>query len=82
MQALRVILDNLQVKGKARQWMKHQTIEDLDNTKLNEGLTGEKNIYRLRAEHHPELGTPSEQPQHSRLLVNVSGSIYRYAFSL
>lgn len=57
--------------------MKHQTFGDLDDTKIIEGLTGEKNIYRRRAERHPELGTPSEKPKHLRLLVDVSGSMYR-----
>jgi len=45
---------------------------------LNKGITGEKNIYRRRAERHPELGTPSEKPKHLRLLVDVSGSMYRF----
>jgi len=58
--------------------MKHQTFGDLDETKIIEGLTGERNIYRRRAERQPELGTPSEKPKHLRLLVDVSGSMYRY----
>jgi len=77
-QSLRVILGSLQAKGKERQWMKHQTFGDLDDTKLIEGITGEKNIYRRRAERHPELGTPPEKPKHLRLLVDVSGSMYRF----
>ncbi|KAI9565843.1 hypothetical protein GHT06_009640 [Daphnia sinensis] len=76
--ALKVILDNIQAKGKERQWMRHQTYGDLDDTKIIEGLTGEKNIYRRRAELHPELGAPPEKPKHLRLLVDVSGSMYRF----
>lgn len=35
--------------------MKHQTTGDLDDMKLIEGLTGEKNIYKRRAEEEPEV---------------------------
>ncbi len=76
--ALKVILNNIQAKGKERQWIRHQTYGDLDDSKIIEGLTGEKNIYRRRAELHPELGAPAEKPKHLRLLVDVSGSMYRY----
>lgn len=57
--------------------MKHQTHGDLDDSKIIEGLTGEKNIYRRRGEREPELGAPAEKPKHLRLLVDVSGSMYR-----
>lgn len=43
-QALRVILGNLQAKSKERQWMRHQTSGELDDTKLIEGLP---NLYSL-----------------------------------
>ena len=38
MQSLRVILSSLQAKSKERQWLKHQTYGDLDDTKLIEGI--------------------------------------------
>lgn len=37
MQALRVILNSLQAKSKERQWVKHQTSGELDDSKLIEG---------------------------------------------
>lgn len=37
-QALRVILGNLQAKAKERLWMRHQTTGELDDTKLIEGM--------------------------------------------
>ncbi|PNF24075.1 hypothetical protein B7P43_G04705, partial [Cryptotermes secundus] len=36
-QALRVILNSLQAKSKERQWLRHQTSGELDDTKLIEG---------------------------------------------
>lgn len=41
------------------------------------GLTGEKTIYRRRAEAEPELGAPQMKPKRLRLVVDVSGSMYR-----
>lgn len=38
MQALRVILSNLQAKEKERQWLRHQTSGELDDFKLIEGI--------------------------------------------
>lgn len=70
-------MSNLQDKGKERQWIRHQTFGDLDDTKIIEGVTGEVNIYRRRAERLPELGIPLEKPKHLRLLVDLSGSMYR-----
>ena len=76
--SLRVILDSLQAKGKERQWLKNQTYGDLDDSKLIEGITGEKAIYKRRGEKEPELGTPQEKPKRIRLVVDVSGSMYRF----
>ncbi|KAK7090090.1 von Willebrand factor A domain-containing protein 8-like [Littorina saxatilis] len=77
-QSLRVILDALQAKGKERQWLKNQAYGDLDDAKLIEGLTGEKAIYKRRGEREPELGSPQELPKRVRLVVDVSGSMYRF----
>ncbi|XP_063429829.1 von Willebrand factor A domain-containing protein 8-like [Mytilus trossulus] len=77
-QSLRVVLDSLQAKGKERQWLKNQSYGDLDDGKLIEGLTGEKAIYKRRGEKEPELGTPQEKPKRIRLVVDVSGSMYRF----
>ncbi|XP_064638932.1 von Willebrand factor A domain-containing protein 8-like [Lineus longissimus] len=77
-QALRVILDSLHAKGKERQWVKHQTDGDLDDAKLIEGITGERGIYKKRAELDPELGSPQQKPKRLKLVVDVSGSMYRF----
>lgn len=50
----------------------------MDDTKLIEGLTGEKTIYRRRAEKEPEIGAPQLKPKRLKLVVDVSGSMYRF----
>lgn len=45
---LRGIIDSLESRKHERQWAKHQTSGDLDDAKLIEGMTGEKNIYRCQ----------------------------------
>ncbi|XP_011166750.2 von Willebrand factor A domain-containing protein 8 isoform X1 [Solenopsis invicta] len=77
-QALRVILGSLQAKSNERQWCRHQTSGELDDTKLIEGLTGEKTIYRRRAEKEPEIGAPQLKPKRLKLVADVSGSMYRF----
>lgn len=42
------------------------------------GLLGEKTIFRRRAEQEPEIGTPQYKPKLLRLVVDVSGSMYRF----
>ena len=54
-QSLRVLLESLQAKGKERHWLRHQTSGDLDDAKLIDGLTGEKTIYKKRADQEPEV---------------------------
>ncbi|XP_066093875.1 von Willebrand factor A domain-containing protein 8 isoform X2 [Saccopteryx bilineata] len=76
--SLRIILDNLQARGKERQWLRHQAIGELDDAKIIDGLTGEKAIYKRRGELDPQLGSPQQKPKRLRLVVDVSGSMYRF----
>ncbi|CAJ0583659.1 unnamed protein product, partial [Mesorhabditis spiculigera] len=75
---LRSIIEQLEAKKKERLWARHQTTGDLDDGKLIEGMTGEKNIYRRRVEKLPEPGTPQVNPKRLRLHFDVSGSMYRF----
>uniref|UniRef100_A0AAA9TPZ2 von Willebrand factor A domain containing 8 n=1 Tax=Bos taurus TaxID=9913 RepID=A0AAA9TPZ2_BOVIN len=76
--SLRIILDNLQAKGKERQWLRHQATGELDDAKIIDGLTGEKAIYKRRGELEPQMGSPQQKPKRLRLVVDVSGSMYRF----
>uniref|UniRef100_A0A8C2ZYH6 von Willebrand factor A domain-containing protein 8 n=1 Tax=Cyclopterus lumpus TaxID=8103 RepID=A0A8C2ZYH6_CYCLU len=77
-QSLRIILDSLQAKGKERQWLKNQALGELDDAKIIDGLTGEKAIYKRRGELDPEPGSAQQKPKRLRVLVDVSGSMYRF----
>ncbi|XP_070607481.1 von Willebrand factor A domain-containing protein 8 isoform X1 [Erythrolamprus reginae] len=77
-QSLRIILDNLQAKGKERQWLRHQAVGELDDAKIIDSLTGEKAIYKRRGELDPQLGSPQQKCKRLSLVVDVSGSMYRF----
>ncbi|XP_033169336.1 von Willebrand factor A domain-containing protein 8 isoform X1 [Drosophila mauritiana] len=77
-QQLKAVLEAMQTKSKERQWQKYQTHGDLDDTRLVEGITGEKNIYRRRAEANPWADHVQEKPNRLKLVVDVSGSMYRF----
>eukprot|EP01119_Soliformovum_irregulare_P011942 TRINITY_DN3062_c0_g1_i3.p1 TRINITY_DN3062_c0_g1~~TRINITY_DN3062_c0_g1_i3.p1 ORF type:complete len:1359 (+),score=391.60 TRINITY_DN3062_c0_g1_i3:331-4077(+) len=76
-QQLRVILQGLEAKEKERVWMKNQTSGDLDDSKLIEGLTGEKNIYRKRGQDASGFGNQQKKKM-IRFVLDVSGSMYRF----
>lgn len=75
---LRNILNTLEAKAKERHWQKHQTAGEMDDTKLIEGITGDKNIYKMRKNLDPEPGTVQEKPKLLKVVVDVSGSMYRF----
>merc|ERR1719433_2377540 len=77
-QSIRDILDSLQAKSADRTWLKNQTSGDLDDNRIIDGLTGEKSIYKKRGDQDPEIGAPQEKPKRLRLVVDVSGSMYRF----
>jgi hypothetical protein len=78
-QQLRNILDSLEAKKKERQWLKNQTQGDLDDQKLVEAITGEKNVYKRRGDDpNAENSFNIEKPKRLRLVVDVSGSMYRF----
>ncbi|GAB1299119.1 von Willebrand factor A domain-containing protein 8 [Apodemus speciosus] len=67
-----------EAKGKERQWLRHQATGELDDTKIIDGLAGEKAIYKRRGDLAPQLGSPQQKPKRLRLVVDVSGSMYRF----
>ncbi|KAE9414501.1 hypothetical protein Angca_006025 [Angiostrongylus cantonensis] len=75
---LRSIIEQVEAKRKERQWTRHQTSGDLDDGKLIEVVTGERNIYRRRLDKLPEIGSPLLKPKRMRLCFDVSGSMYRF----
>eukprot|EP00164_Ancoracysta_twista_P004354 GFYU01005864.1.p1 GENE.GFYU01005864.1~~GFYU01005864.1.p1 ORF type:complete len:442 (-),score=92.80 GFYU01005864.1:38-1363(-) len=74
---LRVVLESVQARGQERQWLRHQTSGDLDDTKLVDGITGEQNIYRRRTEADP-TGMVQDKPKRMTFVMDISGSMYRF----
>jgi hypothetical protein len=78
-QQLRNILDGIEAKTKERQWLKNQTMGDLDDTRLVEAITGEKNVFRRCGEDpNADNSFNMEKPKRLKLIVDVSGSMYRF----
>ncbi|KAI9253809.1 AAA domain-containing protein [Phascolomyces articulosus] len=75
---LRVILESVEAKNKERVWLKNQTSGDLDDTKIIEGLTGERAIYRKRGEDDPEIGLFQDKPKRMKFVFDLSASMYRF----
>ncbi|CAI2169627.1 3146_t:CDS:10 [Funneliformis geosporum] len=75
---LRVILESIEAKNKERVWLKNQSSGDVDDTKLIEGLTGDRNIYKRRGENDPEVGFFQDLPKKMYFLFDISASMYRF----
>lgn len=78
--ALRGIFDALQASAHERQWLTRQQEGELDERRLADGLTGERNIFRRRQEQPPEPGAPQTKPKRLRFLVDLSASMYVMQF--
>jgi von Willebrand factor A domain-containing protein 8 len=76
---LRVVLESLEAKKNERQWLTNKDVGDLDDRKLIDGLTGDRNIYRLRGEVPPEPGAFQQLPKRIYFLFDLSMSMSRYS---
>ena len=75
---LRAVLDSLESKEHERVWSKNQTVGDLDEQRLIDGLTGERAIYKRRKEADPDH-LLSLKPKRLSFVFDVSMSMARYA---
>ncbi|GAA5805817.1 AAA domain-containing protein [Helicostylum pulchrum] len=75
---LRVILESVEAKKLERVWLKNQSSGDLDDTKIIEGLTGERAIYKKRGEDDPELGLFQDKPKRMNFVFDLSASMFRF----
>ncbi|KAI6205157.1 Von Willebrand factor A domain-containing protein 8 [Aphelenchoides besseyi] len=74
---MKSVLESLEAKEKKNDCGRNIRLLAI-SIKLIEGMTGEKTIYRKRVELPPEPGTVQTKPKRLRLLVDVSGSMYRF----
>jgi hypothetical protein len=59
-----------------RSWLKNQVHGELDDNKLVDGATGEKNIYKRRGE-NPNVAGVQKRPKRLRFVIDVSRSMGR-----
>jgi hypothetical protein len=74
---LRTVLESASLLRKERAWVKNQSFGDLDDSKLVDGLVGERLIYKRRLHKEPSPGSVSS-PTNVRIVVDISASMYRF----
>jgi hypothetical protein len=83
-QQLRNVLEALEQKESERVWLRHQASGELDDSKLLDGMAGERLVFRRRGESQDPFFNPHKQQndkaEKTRLLfaVDVSGSMFRF----
>lgn len=75
---LRTALRAVEYKTLQRDWIKNQIDGELDDSKLIEGIAGEKHVYKRRGIIDPSSGHRVPKPKRLRFVVDCSGSMYRF----
>ncbi|WFD33517.1 hypothetical protein MCUN1_000330 [Malassezia cuniculi] len=74
------VLESLTANEHERTWFSRQQEGQLDERRLGEGLTGERAIFKRRAEAPPEIGAPQLKPKRIRIVLDASASMYHMQF--
>lgn len=72
---LKSILATIESRTKERGWLKRQSYGEIDDSKIVDGITGDKYIYKRRGSVE-ETSFPKEK--YIRFVMDVSGSMYRF----
>lgn len=72
---LRSILDSTIAKSTERGWLKRQNHGEIDDSKLIDGVVGDKNIFKRRGNVDD---APSQKKKRLRFVMDCSGSMYRF----
>ena len=72
---LKGILAAIESRTQERGWLKRQSYGEIDDTKIVDGITGDKYIYKRRGD---IKDTPFPKQKHIRFVLDVSGSMYRF----
>ncbi|KAI8617008.1 AAA domain-containing protein [Chytriomyces sp. MP71] len=72
---LRAIIEATEAKNKERVWLRNQSTGDVDDTKLVEGVTGERAIYKRRGE---DESTFQHKPKKMFVTFDLSASMTRF----
>ena len=71
--------DALEARKNERSWLRHRDNGDLDDSRLIDGLTGDRNVYKVRGERPPEQGSTPVVPKRIHFLFDLSMSMSRYS---
>lgn len=74
--SLKATLGHIDLKQPETGWIKRQSHGEIDESRLVDGVTGERNIYKRRSRADNE--SPILSPKRIRFVVDVSGSMYRF----
>jgi hypothetical protein len=74
---LRIVLEAAEAKEREREWMSNMLTGDLDDSKIVDGVAGERRIYRKRGEPEKKLGLQQKLPKRIVFAVDVSASMSR-----
>ncbi|KAL3911006.1 MAG: hypothetical protein SGILL_007455 [Bacillariaceae sp.] len=72
---LRGILEAMELKSSERSWLKRQSYGEIDDTKLIDGVTGDRHIYKRRGSMED---APLGKKKRIRFVLDCSGSMYRF----
>ena len=72
---LRGILEAMELKSSERSWLKRQSYGEIDDTKLIDGVTGDRHIYKRRGSMDD---APLLKKKRIRFVLDCSGSMYRF----
>jgi len=75
---LRIVLDAVEAREKERTWMKLQTHGELDESRLVDGVAGEKTIYKRRGTEDPLFGSMQKHPKRLQFVIDCSSSMARF----
>lgn len=75
---LQAVLKRTEVQTNKIDWIKNQSQGELDDSKLVEGLSGEKHVFKRRNRSDPEWNSAPKMPKRLRFVMDVSGSMYRF----
>jgi von Willebrand factor A domain-containing protein 8 len=72
---LRSLLQSVSTKSTEKGWIKRQSHGEIDDSRLIDGVTGDKYIYKRRGSMED---APSSKPKRLRFVMDISGSMYRF----
>ena len=74
----RLLLESREARRAERVWLNRQSHGELDESRIVDGIAGDRAVYRRRAEKPPEPGTPQMKPKLLRFVIDCSGSMYYF----